>query len=202
MKRFIYILIAALVVVFSGCEKVVDDYLSVELHDQPVLDEIFSQGNTAHRYLRHIYSFIPEDESISNREGWVVARSDEAQFSWTQWVYYLIFREGNYSSATTVSAAGFLTWQKFYTAISQCTVFINNIDLMKEYNNKSADELALIKNQMKAEAKFLCHRRLLLETHARPGGGDRVVLESVDVAARTRVAAAQLERHVELHVSW
>ena len=156
MKKFTYILAAAALLMLTGCEKAFNDYLEVTLHDQATLSEIFSQGNTAHSYLRHIYSFIPEDESISNREGWVEARSDEAQFSWTMWVYYLPFREGNYSSATTVTnATGFLTWNKFYQAIAQCTTFINNIDLMKEYNNKSADELALIKNQMKAEAKFL-----------------------------------------------
>ena len=156
MKKFIYILLAAAALTVSSCS----DFLDVELHDQATLEEIFSQGNTAHSYLRHIYSFIPQDESISNREGWVVARSDEAQFSWTMWVNYLIFREGNYSSATDViynsrDEAGFLTWDKFYKAISQCTVFINHIDLMKEYNNKAPDELANIKKQMKAEAKFL-----------------------------------------------
>lgn len=152
MKKFTrYILIAAATLTFGSCSS----FLDVELHDQATLEEIFSQGSTAHRYLRHIYSFIPEDESISNREGWVVARSDEAQFSWTQWVYYLVFREGNYSSATAVSASGFLPWSKFYQAISQCTVFINNIDLMAEYNNKGPEELAAIKKQMKAEAKFL-----------------------------------------------
>ncbi|MBR6457635.1 MAG: RagB/SusD family nutrient uptake outer membrane protein [Bacteroidales bacterium] len=155
MKKLTFILIAAAALILSGCSKLYEDYLGVELHDQATIDEIFAQGNTAHRYLRHIYSFIPEDESISNREGWVVARSDEAQFSWTMWVYYLIFREGNYSSATTVNAAGFLTWDKFYQAISQCTIFINHIDLMKEYNNKGPEELARIKKQMKAEAKFL-----------------------------------------------
>lgn len=156
MKKLTYIIITVLLVLMSsGCKKAFDEYLDVQLHDQATLPEIFSQGSTAHRYLRHIYSFIPEDESISNREGWVVARADEAQFSWTQWVYYLIFREGNYSSATTVSASGFLTWDKFYQAISQCTIFINNIDLMKEYNNKAPDELERIKKQMKAEAKFL-----------------------------------------------
>lgn len=156
MKKFIsYIMIAAAALSFTSCSK----FLDVELHDQATLEEIFSQGNTAHRYLRHIYSFIPEDESISNREGWVVARADEAQFSWTQWVYYLIFREGNYSSATTVASGdadkAMRPWDKFYQAISQCTIFINNIDLMKEYNNKDASELARIKKQMKAEAKFL-----------------------------------------------
>lgn len=151
MKKFSLILIAATALILSACS----DFLDVKLHDQATLPEMFTQGGNAHRYLRQIYSFIPEDESISNREGWVVARSDEAQFSWTQWVYYLIFREGSYSSATTVNAAGFLTWEKFYQAISQCTIFINNIDLMKEYNNKGPEELTKIKMQMKAEAKFL-----------------------------------------------
>ena len=150
-----YILIALAALTLASCS----DFLDVKLHDQATLEEMFTQGGNAHRYLRHIYSFIPEEESISNREGWVVARSDEAQFSWTQWVYYLIFREGNYSSATTVASTdadrAMRPWDKFYQAISQCSIFINNIDLMKEYNNKDAAELAKIKKQMKAEAKFL-----------------------------------------------
>lgn len=137
------------------------NFLQVNLYDQASLDEIFSQGNTAFRYLAHLYSFIPEDESISNREGWVVARSDEAQFSWTQWVNYLTFREGNYSSATSVTysgsmdVAGFLTWEKFYKAIAQCSVFLDNIDKMKEYRDKKEDEIALVIKQMKGEAIFL-----------------------------------------------
>ena len=136
-------------------------YLEVNLYDQATIDEIFSQGNTALRYLGHLYSFIPQDESINNREGWVVARSDEAQYSWTQWVNYLTFREGNYSSATDVrysgsqDVAGFLTWEKFYKAISQCSVFLRYIDKVEEYGNKTKDEIALLVKQMKAEARFL-----------------------------------------------
>ena len=156
MKKHITIaIILTAALAASSCSS----FLDVELHDQATLEEIFSQGNTAHSYLRHIYSFIPEDESINNREGWVVARADEAQFSWTQWVYYNGFRSGQYSSATSLASSGadyaMRPWGKFYTAISQCTVFINNIDLMKEYNNKSGSELEAIKKQMKAEAKFL-----------------------------------------------
>ena len=136
-------------------------YLEVNLYDQATLDEVFSKGTTALNYLAHLYSFIPQDESINNRAGWVVARSDEAQFSWTQWVNYLTFREGNYSSATNVAYGGsmdsaeFLTWSKFYKGISQCSVFLANIDKVKEYGNKNQDEINLLIKQMKAEVRFL-----------------------------------------------
>ena len=170
MKRFFYILIAA-TVIFTAWSCTKEDgtitspsnrYLEVNLYDQATLDEIFAKGTTAERYLAHLYSFIPQDESINNREGWVVARSDEAQFSWTQWVYYLTFREGNYSSATNVGGAsysqdtmGFLTWSKFYKGIAQCAVFLDNIDKIGEYGNRTQDEIAMLVKQMKAEARFL-----------------------------------------------
>lgn len=169
MKKFaLYITAVLAVSLAAACTKEGEEnssfankYLEVNLYDQATLEEIFSQGNTVHNYLSHLYSFIPQDESINNRAGWVVARSDEAQFSWTQWVYYLNFRTGNYSSATSVSYNGsvdtaeYLTWSKFYKAISQCSVFLNNIDRMKEYGNKTEAEIALAIKQMKAEAVFL-----------------------------------------------
>ncbi|MBR1872847.1 MAG: RagB/SusD family nutrient uptake outer membrane protein [Bacteroidales bacterium] len=170
MKHFAKILIALSIVSVSmaSCTKkdgtpagLGNKFLEVNLYDQATLDEIFAKGTTAQRYLAHLYSFIPQDESINNRAGWVVARSDEAQFSWTQWVNYLTFREGNYSSATSVSYSGsvdtaeFLTWSKLYKGISQCSVFLDNIDKMQEFGNKTPEEISLLIRQMKAEAVFL-----------------------------------------------
>lgn len=169
MKHIARILIALSLLSLSlSCTKEQEEgqkggskFLEVNLYDQATIDEIFAKGTTAFRYLAHLYSFIPQDESINNREGWVVPRSDEAQFSWTQWVNYLTFREGNYSSATSVTysgsmdVAGFLTWEKFYKAIAQCSVFLEHIDKVAEYGNKTKDEIALLIKQSKAEARFL-----------------------------------------------
>ena len=56
-----------------------DSYFEVELDDQANLDDVFSQSNTVHSYLRHIYSYIPlEEEIVGSAGAWAVARSDEA----------------------------------------------------------------------------------------------------------------------------
>ena len=142
MKK--YIIILAALAALTSCEK----YLEVKLYDQATIDGVFSKSETTLRYLRHLYSFIPEDESIDNREGWVVSRSDEAQNSAMQYVDYLRFRSGNYSSATTTEQSGFLTWSKFYQGINQCTLFISKVDLDKE---DSPERITY----MKAQARFL-----------------------------------------------
>ncbi|WP_290535759.1 RagB/SusD family nutrient uptake outer membrane protein [Alistipes sp.] len=65
-----------------------------------------------------------------------------------QWVYYPLYKTGNYSSATPGSLTNFGYWDRFYIAINQCTIFLNNID-----KNKKVDPREL--NMMKAEARFL-----------------------------------------------
>lgn len=126
-----------------------DSYFEVELDDQANLDDVFSQSNTAHNYLRHIYSYIPiEEEIIGSHGGWGTARSDESTYSFYQWVYYINYRTGNYSSATPSNLTNYGFWDRFYIAINQCTIFLNNID---KDTQDSAEEIAM----MKAEARFL-----------------------------------------------
>ena len=126
-----------------------DSYFEVELDDQANLDDVFSQSNTAHRYLQHIYSYIPlEEEIIGSHGGWGTARSDESTYSFYQWVYYINYRTGNYSSATPSNLTNYGFWDRFYIAINQCTIFLNNID---KDTQDSAEEIAM----MKAEARFL-----------------------------------------------
>ena len=43
MKKIIFILAAAAALMLTGCEKAFNEYLSVTLHDQATLEEIFSQ---------------------------------------------------------------------------------------------------------------------------------------------------------------
>ena len=125
-----------------------DSWFDVKLDDQANLEDIFSKRNTVHNYLAHIYSYIPLDEEIIGSDGWVVARSDEALFSFYQWVNYIPYRTGSYSSATPVSEKFFNYWEKFYIAINQCTIFMDNVHLDKDDNDT-------IKNYMAAEARFL-----------------------------------------------
>lgn len=126
-----------------------DSYFEVELDNQANLDDIFSQTNTVHSYLRHIYSYIPlEEEIVGSHGAWAVARSDESAHTFYQWVYYLNYRTGNYSSATPSNATNFGYWDDFYIAINQCTIFLNNLDKDKE---DSPEEIEM----MKAEARFL-----------------------------------------------
>lgn len=118
------------------------------------MEEVMSQSKTVHNYLAHLYSYLPCDEEMQNLDGWVSARSDEAMFSWYQWVYYLLYRTGNYSSATPASGGAsnpyryFDFWPKYYIAINQCSIFMQNLKYDEEDTPK-------VKSYMMAEARFL-----------------------------------------------
>lgn len=147
MKAIRILAVALLTFAFSltSCEK----FFEVQLDDQATLKEVFSQYGTAKQYLVQLYSYIPLEEEIVGSHGWVVPRSDEAQYSWYQWVYYLLYKTGNYSSATPSSATYFNYWPKFYEGISQCTIFMDNfVDLSTPEKNQDM-------TYMKAEARFL-----------------------------------------------
>lgn len=142
IKIFTAILAAAMT--FVSCE----GWFDVRLDDQANLQEIFSKRNTTHNYLAHIYSYIPLDEEVIGSDGWVVPRSDEALFSFYQWVYYIPYRTGNYSSATPANERYYNYWPKFYVAIKQCSIFI-------EYVHLNTGDTETIRNYMRAEARFL-----------------------------------------------
>ena len=77
-----------------------------------------------------------------------MARSDYATYSFYEWVYYNLYRTGNYSSSTPNGLANFGFWDRFYVGINQCTIFLNNIDKDKQDDPKDIE-------MMKAEARFL-----------------------------------------------
>ena len=86
------------------------------------------------------YSYIPlEEEIVGSAGAWAVARSDEATYSNYQWVYYNLYRSGNYSSSTPNGLANFGFWDRFYIAINQCTIFLNNIDKDKQDDPKEIE---------------------------------------------------------------
>ena len=141
MKK-IRIFATALLLAFtlSSCES----FFDVELDDQAKIEDIFRQKTEVQKYLSHLYSYIPQEEEVVGMHGWTVGRSDEALFSWYQWVYYTQFRTGNYSSATT----NFNYWPDYYIGINQCSIFLKYIDLDKEDTPTTVA-------YMKAEARFL-----------------------------------------------
>lgn len=146
MKQIRIFASVILILVFSfvSCES----YFDVQLDDQANIEEIFSQSTTTKRYLAHLYSYIPVDEEVVGSHGWVVPRSDEGQFSWYQWVYYLLYKTGNYSSATPSSTTYYNYWENFYIGINQCSIFMQYVDLDKE-------DTPEVITYMKAEARFL-----------------------------------------------
>ena len=160
-----------------------DSYFEVELDDQANLDDVFSQSNTVHSYLRHIYSYIPlEEEIVGSAGAWAVARSDEATYSNYQWVYYNLYRTGNYSSSTPNGLANFGFWDRFYIAINQCTIFLNNIDKDKQDDPKEIE-------MMKAEARFLrAYYYFLLFRQYGPVfiWGDQIADETIDAKSVDR----------------
>lgn len=143
MKHIRILTVAVLASLFTltSCES----FFDADFQDQASIENIFKESNTTKQYLRQIYSRIPLDEETVGSDGWVVPRSDEAQFSYYQWVYYINYKTGNYSSATT----DFNYWNKFYVAINQCTTFMKYVHLDEKEENER------VVPYMMAEARFL-----------------------------------------------
>lgn len=120
-----------------------NDYLEVTLLDQMTRDEVFSKRVSTESYLAHIYSYLPHEEDFLY-EGSAVPRSDEALFSWYQWVDYLPFTTGSWGPTT----AAYNIWASKYVGITQATIFMDHVDECKEID-------ADTRKVMKAEARFL-----------------------------------------------
>ena len=96
-------ILAAVVLIFAFSLTSCESFFDVNFDDQATLEKTFSQSSTTKKFLSHLYSYIPMEEEIVNSHGWVVPRSDEGQYSFYQWVYYLLYKTGSYSSATPTS---------------------------------------------------------------------------------------------------
>ena len=140
--KFLSVIFAVAAV--SAC----DGYFDADLSNQPTMEEIFSNSTTTHKFLANCYSYLPLDGEIVGSDGWVVGRSDESRYSWYQWVYYELYRTGNYSSATPSSKTYFNYWDKFYVAIEQCSTFMEWVDMDKQ-------DSPAVREYMKTEARFL-----------------------------------------------
>ena len=143
-KAYKFLSVIFAVAAVSAC----DGYFDADLSNQPTMEEIFSNSTTTHKFLANCYSYLPLDGEIVGSDGWVVGRSDESRYSWYQWVYYELYRTGNYSSATPSSKTYFNYWDKFYVAIEQCSTFMEWVDMDKQ-------DSPAVREYMKTEARFL-----------------------------------------------
>ncbi len=118
MKK-IRIFATALLLAFtlSSCES----FFDVELDDQAKIEDIFRQKTEVPEIPEPPLLLSSQEEEVVGMHGWTVGRSDEALFSWYQWVYYTQFRTGNYSSATHSGTAQ----PVLHRRIKRCTVSRN-----------------------------------------------------------------------------
>lgn len=134
----------------TACE----DYLDVKLDDQLTIEEVFSKRPTTESYLSHVYSFLPYEaeyqgtnstaEVFAGGDGAVVPMSDEALFSWYQWVSYMYFRTGDWGPTTPY----FNIWRRMYTGIEQAGIFMEHVGECGEITPENREI-------MKAEARFI-----------------------------------------------
>lgn len=146
MKRISIISLLVFFLLAASCE----EFLSADLSDQANIEEVFSKSETTHRYLSHLYSYLPLEEDVVGSNGWVVGRSDQSLFSWYQYVYYILYRTGNYSSSTMKGSpiTYFDYWRANYQGIQQCSVFMDHVDM-------DTEDTEDVRSYMKAEARFL-----------------------------------------------
>lgn len=128
------------------------DYLEVKLDDQQNLDKVFAKRNTTLNYLGAIYAYLPEEAEFQGSNSIEyggdaavgTAMSDEALFSWYQWVTYLNFRTGDWGTTTF----GYNNWANKYIGIEQAGIFMENVDRCPELSAKE-------KREMKAEVRVI-----------------------------------------------
>ncbi|MCD7938436.1 MAG: RagB/SusD family nutrient uptake outer membrane protein, partial [Tannerellaceae bacterium] len=137
----IYGLLIGLACLIGAC----DSYLDVELQNQITLEEVFSSRGTTEQYLANVYSYLPKEHDMFT-DGSVVARSDEAHFSWLSGIDWLNFINGSW----TTSLWAYNTWADSYEGINQATVFMNNIENVPDEQISQTDKAI-----MKAEARFI-----------------------------------------------
>ena len=126
-----------------------NDYLTHNFNDQMTLEEVFSKRPTTERFLAGIYGSIP-DEIYAYDQSFVPC-NDEAYFSWEKMDYELI-NNGSFNQSS-VGVRGewtpkFNPWKKYYVAINQATIFMDNVEKCPELSYEE-------QKYMKAEARFL-----------------------------------------------
>ena len=108
-------------------------FLDHNFNDQMTIEEVFSKRPTTERYLSGIYGQIPEE--IFAYDQTFVPCADDAYFSWEKMDYELV-NSGSYNEST-VGVRGewtpkFNPWNKYYIAINQATVFMDNVEKCPE----------------------------------------------------------------------
>ena len=145
MKK-IYIVILALAAL---CAASCDSFFDINFKDQADFEGILSRKNGVRKYVSNLYTYLPREERVDKYEGGVVLRSDETLFGASQYpsIMYRI-SWGDYSSATVKGYDNGTIWNRYYEAINQCTILMENVHL----DQQDPEEY---KTYMKAEARTL-----------------------------------------------
>lgn len=116
------------------------------------LSEVFADKESSLKYLEALYKYLPYEAEYQGSNSYEyggdasvgTAMSDEALFSWYQWVTYLNFRTADWSPTTF----GFNNWDFLYTGIEKAATFIDNIGICPDFNEGE-------KRQMVAQARLI-----------------------------------------------
>ncbi|MBR1871808.1 MAG: RagB/SusD family nutrient uptake outer membrane protein, partial [Bacteroidales bacterium] len=126
-----------------------DSYFNVNLSDQATLESLYSKRVSVRNFVSNMYTYLPREEHVDASEGMGVLRSDESLFGASQHtsIAYKL-RWGDYGSATVDGDSNGTFWDRYYQAINQCTIFLQNID-------RNQDDAPEYVTYMKAEATVM-----------------------------------------------
>ncbi|SMC51586.1 RagB/SusD family nutrient uptake outer membrane protein [Pedobacter africanus] len=147
MKKIaiISILIAS-VVIIGGCKKYLDsDYL---FDERMTTTDVFTNTDYANRWLARAYSFLSSNhlQDVSSKKAVPFNFADD-MFYGDENDEYKRWKNGQYTE-NGLDGESKTIWVLAYQGIRQASIFLNNIDINKEFN---AAEIA----NLKAQARFL-----------------------------------------------
>lgn len=145
MKRYIYVLIAAVAVLYltSSC----DDYLEKTPDDDMTIEEVFSNPDWTRAWLANSYSWLPNEANFADDGAFrspFTGGCDEMEIAFGASYAHLI----NAGSWNATNIGRVPVWNETYCAVRTVNVFLENIDNVPKLPE---DE----RKTMKGEAYFL-----------------------------------------------
>lgn len=191
MKNIFRTTILALSVVIGLCG--CGDFFEVPPGPQLDIDDTFSDRDKTERFLRNIYSHIPDDatgdryySNTSDRYGgiWSIG-SMEAQLSFEWGVSGQYANTWNLGASSAADSQISFWWAHFYKGIAKSSVFLQNVDKCETITES-------IRNMYKAEARAL---RAMYYFYIFRQYGPFVMLGDIPLDVNTDLATLYLPRN-------
>lgn len=147
MKKLPIILtLAAAVLIFGGCKKYLDsDYL---FDERMTTEDVFTNSDYANRWLARAYFFLGSDfmQDVSSKKAVPFNFADDMFYGdesdgYRRWKYGQYDESGLKNESLDI-------WNTGYKGIRQASIFLQNIDINKQFTAKEIAEL-------KGQARFL-----------------------------------------------